>query len=57
MKPVIDRIFGAKVINRLYANVFITGYKNEEFGWLAAVPALDNAKMRPAGIIDLGANT
>lgn len=45
-----------KVINWSYADVCITGYRKEEFGWLAAVPALDNAKMRPAGIIELGAN-
>lgn len=45
-----------KVINWTYADVFITGYRKEEFGWLAAVPALDNAKIRPAGIIELGAN-
>lgn len=45
-----------KVINWSYADVFITGYRKEEFGWLAAVPTIDNAKMRPAGIIELGAN-
>ncbi|MFB4325990.1 ATP-dependent DNA ligase [Priestia sp. BR_2] len=45
-----------KVINWSYEDVFITGYRKEEFGWLVAVPALDNAKMRPAGIIELGAN-
>ncbi|ACX62971.1 ATP-dependent DNA ligase [Paenibacillus sp. Y412MC10] len=45
-----------KIINWLYADVFIIGYRKEEFGWLAAVPTLDNAKMRPAGIIELGAN-
>ncbi|PAK55402.1 ATP-dependent DNA ligase [Paenibacillus sp. 7541] len=45
-----------KVINWSYADVFITGYRKEEFGWLAAVPTLDNEKMRPAGIIELGAN-
>lgn len=45
-----------KVINWSYANVFITGYRKEEFGWLASVPTLDNVKMRPAGIIELGAN-
>lgn len=45
-----------KVINWSYADVFITGYRKEEFGWLAAVPTLDNVKMRPAGIIELGAN-
>lgn len=45
-----------KVINWSYADVFITGYRKEEFGWLVAVPTLDNAKMRPAGIIELGAN-
>ncbi|MBT2765893.1 RNA ligase family protein [Paenibacillus sp. ISL-20] len=43
-----------KVINWIYADVFITGYRKEEFGWLAAI--YDNAKMRPAGIIELGAN-
>lgn len=43
-----------KVINWSYADVFITGYRKEEFGWLAAI--YDNAKMRPAGIIELGAN-
>ncbi len=45
-----------KVINWSYADDFITGYRKEEFGWLAAVPGPDNAKMRPAGIIELGAN-
>ncbi|WP_439412693.1 ATP-dependent DNA ligase [Enterobacter ludwigii] len=46
-----------KVINWSYADVFITGYRKEEFGWLAAVPTINNAKMRPAGIIELGANS
>ena len=45
-----------KVINWTYADVYLTGYRKEKFGWLVAVPALDNAKMRPAGIIELGAN-
>ncbi|WP_339294326.1 ATP-dependent DNA ligase [Paenibacillus sp. FSL W7-1279] len=43
-----------KVINWSYADVFITGYRKEEFGWLASI--YDNAKMRPAGIIELGAS-
>ncbi|GIO30763.1 hypothetical protein J2TS6_19040 [Paenibacillus albilobatus] len=42
-----------KIINWRYADVYLTGYKKAEFGWLAAVE--DNAKMRPAGIIELGA--
>lgn len=46
-----------KIINWSYTDVFITGYRKEEFGWLAAVKTLDNLKLRPAGIIELGANT
>ncbi|MFD1267582.1 ATP-dependent DNA ligase [Paenibacillus motobuensis] len=42
-----------KVINWLHADVYITGYRKEEFGWLAAVE--DNGRIRPAGIIELGA--
>ncbi|PZT54111.1 ATP-dependent DNA ligase [Paenibacillus silvae] len=44
-----------KVINWSYAEVFITGYKKAEFGWLAAVPDL-SGKLRPAGIIEHGAS-
>ncbi|CAI6022939.1 Multifunctional non-homologous end joining DNA repair protein LigD [Paenibacillus sp. JJ-100] len=44
-----------KVINWSYADVFITGYKKAEFGWLAAVPD-SSGKLRPAGIIEHGAN-
>lgn len=44
-----------KVINWSYANVYITGYKKSEFGWLAAVPDL-SGKLRPAGIIEHGPN-
>ncbi|MGR6763233.1 ATP-dependent DNA ligase [Paenibacillus sp. T2-29] len=43
-----------KVINWSYADVFITGYRKEEFGWLAGVPN-ESGKMRPSGIIELGA--
>jgi len=43
-----------KVINWCYVDVFITGYRKEEFGWLASI--FDNAKMRPAGVIELGAS-
>ncbi len=43
-----------KVINWTYADVFITGYKKAEFGWLAGVPD-ERGKLRPAGIIELGA--
>ncbi|SMF88186.1 DNA ligase-1 [Paenibacillus uliginis N3/975] len=42
-----------KVINWTYADVFITGYRKEEFGWLAAVPT-DSGRLRPAGVIELG---
>lgn len=43
-----------KVINWTYADVHITGYRKGDFGWLAAVPN-DRGKLRPAGIIELGA--
>lgn len=43
-----------KVINWTYADVYITGYRKTEFGWLAGV-ADDRGRIRPAGIIDLGA--
>lgn len=45
-----------KVINWSYAHVHITGYRKKEFGWLAAVPTKDNAKIRTVGIIELGAS-
>ncbi|MEC0239428.1 ATP-dependent DNA ligase [Paenibacillus dokdonensis] len=42
-----------KVINWSYAEVFITGYRKEEFGWLTAL--MDGSgKLRPTGIIELG---
>ncbi|MDU5946979.1 ATP-dependent DNA ligase [Paenibacillus macerans] len=43
-----------KVINWTYADVFITGYKKAEFGWLAGVSD-GRGRVRPAGIIELGA--
>jgi DNA ligase 1 len=43
-----------KVINWTYADVFITAYRKQEFGWLAAVPSGSSGKLRPAGIIELG---
>ncbi|AUO09573.1 ATP-dependent DNA ligase [Paenibacillus sp. lzh-N1] len=43
-----------KVINWSYVDVFITGYRKEEFGWLAGVPN-ESGKIRPSGIIELGA--
>ncbi|MFD1776994.1 ATP-dependent DNA ligase [Paenibacillus rhizophilus] len=43
-----------KVINWSYAEVYITGYRKEEFGWLASIPG-PPGKLRPAGIIELGA--
>lgn len=42
-----------KVINWSYADVFITGYKKAEFGWLASVRDT-SGKLRPAGIIEHG---
>ncbi|MMZ59168.1 putative DNA ligase-like protein [compost metagenome] len=42
-----------KVINWTYADVYITGYKKAEFGWLAGVTD-ERGKVRPAGIIELG---
>ncbi|MBW4083548.1 ATP-dependent DNA ligase [Paenibacillus sp. S150] len=43
-----------KVINWTYAEVYITGYRKQEFGWLASVPG-PSGRLRPAGIIKLGA--
>ncbi|MEK5163197.1 ATP-dependent DNA ligase [Paenibacillus sp. FSL R5-0527] len=43
-----------KVINWTYADIFITGYKKTEFGWLAGI-ADERGRVRPAGIIELGA--
>ncbi|GIP61115.1 ATP-dependent DNA ligase [Paenibacillus woosongensis] len=42
-----------KLINWTHAEVYITGYKKAEFGWLAGI-ADDRGKIRPAGIIQLG---
>ncbi|CAH1194675.1 Multifunctional non-homologous end joining DNA repair protein LigD [Paenibacillus auburnensis] len=44
-----------KIINWTYADVYLSGYKKAEFGWLTSVP--DNrGKMRPAGVIEFGAS-
>lgn len=42
-----------KVINWTYADIYITGYRKQEFGWLAAVPG-PSGKLRPAGVIEFG---
>ncbi|WP_438495764.1 ATP-dependent DNA ligase [Paenibacillus sp. IHBB 3054] len=42
-----------KVINWTYTEVYITGYRKQEFGWMAAVPGT-SGKLRPAGVIELG---
>lgn len=42
-----------KVINYQYANVYITGYRKREFGWLVAEAGF-SGRLRPAGIIELG---
>ncbi|MFE4571327.1 ATP-dependent DNA ligase [Paenibacillus chitinolyticus] len=44
-----------KVINWTYAEVFITGYKKNEFGWLTSVID-ETGKMRATGVIELGVN-
>ncbi len=43
-----------KVINWTYADVYITGYKKTEFGWMVGV-ADKRGRVRSAGIIELGA--
>lgn len=45
-----------KVINYQYADVYLTGYKKREFGWLASVIETDG-RLRPAGVIQLGVPT
>ncbi|MEK3988013.1 ATP-dependent DNA ligase [Paenibacillus sp. FSL K6-3166] len=42
-----------KIINWTYADVYLSGYKKAEFGWLASVPT-DSGKMRAAGVIEFG---
>lgn len=42
-----------KVINWTYAEVFITGYRKDEFGWLTSV-VTESGRFRPTGIIELG---
>jgi DNA ligase-1 len=44
-----------KVINWTYAEVYITGYRKNEFGWLTSIDAVDGSK-HPTGIIELGVN-
>ncbi|MFL1672961.1 ATP-dependent DNA ligase [Paenibacillus dendritiformis] len=44
-----------KVINWTYVDVWVTGFRKDEFGWLVSVE--DGAgRLRPAGVIELGAN-
>ena len=40
-----------KVINWSYTDVFITGFRKDEFGWLAAVPD-ESGRLRPVGIVE-----
>lgn len=44
-----------KVINWTYLDVWITGYKKEEFGWLVSVED-GSGRLRPAGVIEFGPN-
>jgi DNA ligase 1 len=41
-----------KVINYQYTDVYIAGYRKDDFGWLAHVD--ENGKKRSAGIIEVG---
>lgn len=45
-----------KIINWTHTEVFITGYRKQEFGWLASVPSGTPGKLRSAGIIEFGVN-
>lgn len=42
-----------KVINWTYVDVWIAGYRKDEFGWLVSVED-EAGRLRPAGIIELG---
>ncbi|QYR22289.1 ATP-dependent DNA ligase [Paenibacillus sp. sptzw28] len=42
-----------KIINWTYVDVYITGWRKQQFGWLAAVHS-DAGTLRPAGVIELG---
>ncbi|MGG3509703.1 ATP-dependent DNA ligase [Paenibacillus lautus] len=42
-----------KVINWTYVDVFVTGYRKDEFGWLTSV-VTESGRLRPTGIIELG---
>jgi DNA ligase 1 len=42
-----------KIINWTYADVYITGWRKGEFGWLVAVTD-SSGKLRSAGIIEFG---
>lgn len=42
-----------KVINYQYADIYLTGLRKKEFGWLASVQEA-SGRFRPAGVIELG---
>lgn len=42
-----------KVINWTYAEVYITGYRKKDFGWLTSIDTMDGSK-RPSGFIEFG---
>lgn len=44
-----------KVINWTFAEVWITGYRKDEFGWLVSVED-GTGRLRPAGLIEFGPN-
>ncbi|MBP1155705.1 MULTISPECIES: hypothetical protein [unclassified Paenibacillus] len=44
-----------KIINYQYAEVYITGYRNEEFGWLVHV--MEKGRLWPAGIFRSAASS
>ncbi|WP_322972554.1 ATP-dependent DNA ligase [Pseudalkalibacillus salsuginis] len=43
-----------KVINWQYTDVFITGYKKDQTGWLASIE--EGHRMKPVGVIEYGAS-
>ncbi|SDP10236.1 DNA ligase-1 [Paenibacillus sp. yr247] len=42
-----------KIINWTYIDIYITGSRKGDFGWLASIPD-SNGSMKPVGIIELG---
>jgi DNA ligase-1 len=47
-----DLMIGLKIINYQHEEVYLAGYRKDEYGWLVQVE--ESGKKRPAGIIKLG---